>query len=177
MMPPELVSSSPRTLAWACHDHLYGLVHEEPALDLTAIYTNSNLVPKEVFISSFVSESWHGLVHEEPALDLTTTYTNSNLVPKEVFISSFVSENRKYYIYPPLKFLWNSNPETKMFEINGEKPYQDILVYGETIEVAVGVLETEILPILWEEYVNGDDIKLSPNAQKMKIDLEMRVLE
>ena len=112
---------------------------------------------------------------EEPALALNDIY--SNLVPKEVFISSFVSENRKYHIYPPLKFLWNSDSETKMFEVSGEEPYQDILVYGETIEVAVGLLETEILPILWEEYVNGDDVKLSPNAKKMKIHLEMRVVE
>ena len=140
-MPTELVSSSPRILAWACRGR------------------------------------WYDPVYEEPALDVTTIYSNSNLVPKEVFISSFVSENRKYHIYPPLKFLWNSDSETKMFEVSGEEPYQDILVYGETIEAAVGVLETEILPILWEEYVNGDDVKLSPNAKKMKIDLKKRVAE
>lgn len=136
-MPTELLSSSPRTLVWACRGRWYEPVPDESAPDLTAIF--------------------------------------SNLVPNEVFISSFVSENRKYHIYPPLKFLWNSDPETKMFEINGEKPYQDILVYGETIEVAMGVLEEEILPILWEEHVNGDDIKLSPNAQKIKDDLIVRV--
>ncbi len=112
---------------------------------------------------------------EAPALDLTTVY--SNLVPREIFVASFVSENKKYHIDPPLKFLWDSDPETKIFEINGEKPYQDILVYGETIEVAMDVLQTEILPILWEEYVNGEETKLSPNAQKMKIDLKMRVVE
>lgn len=138
-MPTELVSSSPRKLAWTYRDPWYDPVPEEPALALNDIY--------------------------------------SDLVPNEVFISSFVSENRKYHIYPPLKFLWNSDSETKMFEVSGEEPYQDILVYGETIEVAVGLLETEILPILWEEYVNGDDVKLSPNAKKMKIHLEMRVVE
>lgn len=172
-MPTELVSSSPRKLAWAYRGPWYDPVTEEPALALNDIY--SDLEPNEVLISSFDRESGYDLVPQELKLDLTTTYAISDLVPNEVFISSFVSENKKYHIYPPLKFLWNSDSETKMFEVSGVEPYQDILVYGETIEVATGLLEKEILPILWEEHVNGDDVKLSPNAQKIKDDLIMRV--
>ena len=118
-------------------------------------------------------DRWYAPEHEAPASALK--FFDTNLVPNEIFISSFVSGDMEYHIYPPLKFLWSSDPETKMFEINGEKPYQDILVYGETIEIATRVLEKEILPILWEEHVNGDDVKLSPNAQKIKDDLIMRV--
>ena len=62
-----------------------------------------------------------------------------------------------------------------MFERNGTPPYEDILVYGETIKEAWDVLDKEILPILWEEYVNGDDIKMSHKAKAIKFDLEARV--
>ena len=67
---------------------------------------------------------------------------------------------------PALQFRCDLNPETKIFEMSGYEPYENILVYGETINETRDVLEKEILPILWEEYVNGNAIKLSPEGKE-----------
>lgn len=93
-----------------------------------------------------------------------------------VVISSFVSENREYQIDPPIKFESTFDPATQMFEITGETPYQNILVYGKTVNEASDILRTEIIPLMWEKYVNDNDSKLSANARKIKNDLENRVV-
>lgn len=114
-----------------------------------------------------------------PALgypDDSTIHTRKEAIKvKDVTISSFVSENKTYQIDPPIRFEHSFNSETQMVEIIGEIPYQSILVYGKTINEAKDILQTEIIPLMWEKYVNGDGIKLSANAQKIKNDLGNRV--
>ena len=121
-----------------------------------------------------INATREGLItHVSKSEGLHTIFSKS--LPLEILVDSFVSMNRRHRISPALVFRCEFDSTTSMFEMNGAPPYEDILVYGETIKEAWDVLDKEILPILWEEYVNGDDIKLSPKAKEIKLDLETRV--
>lgn len=93
-----------------------------------------------------------------------------------IFLSSFVSKHRLYNVNPPIAFHQAFNQETEMFELTGTDAYQSILMYGRTIQEARTILETEVFPIMWEEYVEATESKLSPQAQKIKDDLTSRVV-
>ncbi len=59
--------------------------------------------------------------------------------------------------------------------MGGEEPYEDLLTYGEKLSDALQILEEEILPILWEDSLKGDKVRLSERAEKMTVDLKNRV--
>lgn len=94
---------------------------------------------------------------------------------REMKVTSFVSGNVRKQLLNPLTFLWTLNPETRLYEIRGNGPYRDILVYGDSMTHAIEILEQEILPCLWEDYANEDDERLSRRAQQLKVDLLSRV--
>ncbi len=94
---------------------------------------------------------------------------------REMTVTSFVSGGSRKQLLNPLIFLWTLNPETRLYEIKGDGPYQDILVYGDSMTQAIAILEQEILPCLWEDYANEDDERLSRRARQLKVDLLARV--
>ncbi len=94
---------------------------------------------------------------------------------QEISVTSFVSGDGRKRLLDPLIFLWTLNPETRLYEIKGNGPYQDILVYGDSMTHVIAILEQEILPCLWEDYANEDDERLSCRARQLKVDLLTRV--
>ena len=94
---------------------------------------------------------------------------------REMKVSSFMSGNDRKELLDPLIFLWTFSPETRLYEIKGNGPYQDILVYGDSLDRAAAILEQEVLPCLWEDYANEDDARLSRRARLLKLDLLSRI--
>ena len=94
---------------------------------------------------------------------------------KRVTVGEFNSKGKLYRIEPELDFLCTFDPETEMFEVSGHGIYEDILTYGVKLDHALNVLQDEMLPVLWEEYVNVADDSLSPRALEIKKDLVSKV--
>ncbi len=65
-----------------------------------------------------------------------------------VTINSFIWKKQKYPLYPPILFKCGLNEETGFWEVIGDGPYEDLLVYGEKLSDALQILKEEILPIL-----------------------------
>ena len=95
-------------------------------------------------------------------------------IKPDIVIHSFLVNSLPCVIFPPIKFQFDFDIKTSLFEMVGEEPYDNIMVYGKTIGEALDVLEKEIFPILWGD-VNGKDVKLSSKAEEIKVDLKRRV--
>ncbi len=147
-------------------------VHLTPLDHLDRLYQMRHWEPQLISINT---QEVRLINHWTKGDHLLTFFPNQ--FPLELLINSFVLESKRRGISPALEFLCYFDPKTRMFEINGKSPYEDILVYGENVGEASDVLEKEILPILWEDCVRGEGIKLSPRAQEIKLDLEKRVIE
>lgn len=99
----------------------------------------------------------------------------STSFPLKIDVVSFFSGSKRHSISPALQFSCNFDEAAMVYEMRGEAPYDDIIVYGENIREAWDILEKEILPIMWEDFVSAENAKLSSKAQKIKFDLERRV--
>ena len=99
----------------------------------------------------------------------------SDPLPAPLEVDSFLFDTGVLRLSPALTFSCDLDRDTMLFELTGESPYDDVLVYGETVKEAVSVLREEILPILWQDCVSDETVKLSQRAQEMKRDLEKRV--
>ena len=95
--------------------------------------------------------------------------------PTTLEVASFLFDTGVLRLSPALTFSCDLDRDTMLFELTGVSPYDDVLVYGETVKEAVSVLREEILPILWQDCVSDETVKLSQRAQEMKRDLEQRV--
>ncbi len=95
---------------------------------------------------------------------------------REWKVEKFVFEGEDKRFREPLIFRWMFSQEDSLCEIIGTKPYQDIMVYGDSLECAVRTLEQEILPYLWKNYANENDVRLSYHARLLKEDLLRRIL-
>lgn len=93
---------------------------------------------------------------------------------EEIAVSLFFVNWEQYLLDPELKFCWTIDRESNFTEITGTGAYEDILIYGKNLLEAREILENEILPVLWEVYVNEDDSKLTQKAQTIKNDLMSR---
>lgn len=90
-------------------------------------------------------------------------------------VDSFVWEDQQYSISPPLIFKRKFNEETRLVEVLGEGVYEDLFLYGETLNDALQILREEILPDLWADYISENPPRLSERAEKMTFDLGNRV--
>jgi len=90
-------------------------------------------------------------------------------------IDHFHSENKRYIINPDLIFQWKNNKETGLYEVFGSGIYEDIMTYGESLEEALDILRDGIIPIFWQDCVDGNDASLTKRAQSIVRDLRERV--
>ena len=96
-------------------------------------------------------------------------------LPATLEVDSFLFDTGILRLSPALTFSCDIDRNAMLFELTGASPYDDVLVYGETVKEAGSVLREEILPILWRDCVSDETVKLSQRAQEMKRDLEQRV--
>ena len=92
-----------------------------------------------------------------------------------VLVDTFVFEGKNRTIYPPVEFDIHFDTETEYIELIGIGDYSDVLVYGEDLEEALQILKEEYLPILWEECLNTDSIKMTKRLRTMVNDFKDRV--
>lgn len=147
-----------------------------------------NSFPVEQQIFQIFQYAEHGILESQPhvvtrvAQQTRKSATNGGSyftdqyksIPPKIEIDSFFVDSLSYTISPPIKFQCSIDVETNFVEMVGDRPYDNIMVYGETVDEARDVLEKEIFPILWGD-VNGKDVKLSAKAKKIKVDLKRRV--
>ena len=112
-----------------------------------------------------LSNSFSAAVPREPAAPLQ----------REMRVFSFLAGNVRKELHDPLVLFWTFNPESRLVEIKGEGPYEDVMVHGDTLDRAVETLEREVIPCLWEDYANEDDARLSRRARALKADFLSRV--
>ncbi len=94
--------------------------------------------------------------------------------PVPVSIDTFVWEGERVPLVPPLDFSCDHDEETKLYELTGVAPYDDILLYGESIGETICILEEEVLPMFWEDGMD-EDANLSSKMQRIVRDLKGRV--
>ncbi len=90
-------------------------------------------------------------------------------------IKGFRVDGREYRVNPALVFQYEFDRESSLYRIYGSGIYEDISAYGETLCDAKEMLEEDIIPFLWEEYMREDDSMLSARARRIKADLGGRV--
>ncbi len=176
---------------------LENLTATKPLENLTATKPLENLTATKPLENLTATKPLENLTATKPLENLTATKPLENMdnpssmlsrlvhetvftaledpVYQEMKIFSFVFENDKKDLLNPLIFLWTFNPQTDLYEIKGEGPYQDILVYGDSWDRAAVILEQEVLPCLWEDYANEDDARLSRRARLLKADFLSRI--
>ena len=101
----------------------------------------------------------------------------SNHQDEIIEIKKFWIEKHYCNVTPPLRFLYEFDCDSDLIYVYGTGIYDDILAYGETFIDARNMLENEIIPFLWAEYVQEDDSFLSEKARMIKEDLEGRIEE
>ena len=111
---------------------------------------------------------------QRPTLEYATRHVDV-IQLRGIEIAYFHLDQKQIKIEPAITFLWLLNLETNLYEIKGTKVYEDILAYGEKLDNAIDVLRREILPLLWENYIQEDGVRLSKRAQNIKNDLLARV--
>lgn len=112
----------------------------------------------------------HALVAPIVFVEWRDTIDDSKLV-----VDYFYSKDVQYTISPALQFEWVLNRETGFLEITGTGVYEDILVYGDSLKQAMAVLQEGILPLLWEDCVTKNDVRLTARASRIASDLKSRV--
>ncbi len=98
-----------------------------------------------------------------------------NYEQDSVSVDDFVFENKSHTIYPPVEFDRHFNMETESVELIGRGPYSDVLVYGSDLKKALQILREEYLPILWEDCLNADSIRMTKRLRTMVNDFRDRV--
>ena len=93
----------------------------------------------------------------------------------QLHVDSFTNDGVDFTIDPAIIFSWLRNNETSLLEISGSDVYEDILVYGESLNQAMEILCEGILPMLWRDCVSDNDENLTVRAEKMVVDLRSRV--
>lgn len=119
------------------------------------------------------------LLHAEQRDSGNSCYATQHLVSPtnhRVYIDSFIVEGQALQLNPPISFVLMLNIDEETIEVRGEHAYQDIFVYGDTLSDAVEILQTEILPILWEDCREEETALLSSRARQMAIDFRIRVI-
>ena len=90
-------------------------------------------------------------------------------------VTSFLWKGQRCSVLPPLLFKCNKDNETGMFELIGTGVYEDLRTYGETLSEAIEALQEGVLPVLCEDYINRDSLKLTRRAEEMAVDFGSRI--